>query len=105
MEKNYIKVESLLVGGLMLGFSTVVFCENIDYYTSSLINNVKSPHSEVGMSVPKISFNSNTENEISMMEDFDKNLLEKFVSSILTEVKSLDGEISQMVDKNFWDLI
>ena len=33
------------------------------------------------------------------------NVLDDFVSSILTNTKSLDSDISKFVDENFWDLI
>lgn len=33
------------------------------------------------------------------------NALEDFVSSILTNTKPLDSDISKFVDENFWDLI
>ena len=35
------------------------------------------------------------------MED----ILEIFVYSFLKDIKSLDLDISQLVDKNFWDLV
>lgn len=35
------------------------------------------------------------------MED----ILEIFVYSFLKDIKSLDSDISQLVDKNFWDLV
>lgn len=32
-------------------------------------------------------------------------VLEKFAHSILKDMKSLESDISQLVDKNFWDLV
>ena len=32
-------------------------------------------------------------------------ILENFIYSILRDIKSLDSDISQLVDKNFWNLI
>ena len=37
--------------------------------------------------------------------DNDLEVLEKFDHSILKDMKSLESDISQLVDKHFWDLV
>ena len=37
--------------------------------------------------------------------DKDSEVLEKFTHSILKDMKSLESNISQLVDKHFWDLV
>lgn len=39
------------------------------------------------------------------IENINKDVLEKIVSSLVENVKPLDGDISKMVDDNFWDLV
>lgn len=39
------------------------------------------------------------------IENINENALEKIVSSLVENVKPLDGDISKMVDDNFWDLV
>lgn len=39
-----------------------------------------------------------------MNSDNDSETLKKFANSILKDIKSLDFNVSQLVDKNFWDL-
>ena len=35
----------------------------------------------------------------------DSEILYKFIHSILKDMKSLESNISQLVDKHFWDLV
>lgn len=37
--------------------------------------------------------------------DNDLEVLEKFAHSILKDMKSLESDISQLVDEHFWDLV
>lgn len=37
--------------------------------------------------------------------DKDSEILYKFIHSILKDMKSLESNISQLVDKHFWDLV
>ena len=39
------------------------------------------------------------------MNNDDSEILDKFARSLLKETKSLDSDISQLVDKHFWDLV
>ena len=41
----------------------------------------------------------------SRNENNDSEVLEKFIHSILKDMKSLESNISQLVDKHFWDLV
>ena len=38
-------------------------------------------------------------------KDNDSEVLEKFTHSILKDMKSLESNTSQLVDKHFWDLV
>lgn len=38
------------------------------------------------------------------IENINKDRIEKIVSSLVENAKPLDGDISKMVDDNFWDL-
>lgn len=38
------------------------------------------------------------------IKNINKDALEKIVSSLVENAKPLDGDISKMVDDNFWDL-
>lgn len=44
-------------------------------------------------------------NDADMEDGGNPQILEKFISSMLSEMKPLDGDISKFVDDNFWDLI
>ena len=38
-------------------------------------------------------------------KDNDSEVLEKFTNSILKDMKSLESNISKLVDEHFWDLV
>lgn len=38
------------------------------------------------------------------IENINKDRIEKIVSSLVKDIRTLDGDISKMVDDNFWDL-
>ena len=38
-------------------------------------------------------------------KDNDSEILYKFIHSILKDMKSLESNISQLVDEHFWDLV
>lgn len=53
---------------------------------------------------PNVELKATSQDSVNMESGLD-NVLENFVSSILSDTKPLDADISKFVDDNFWDLI
>ena len=107
MNKNIITVKALSTG-LFLGgivFANPAMGADIDFYTSSLKSTSHQAKQNNVIKQPVVSFDCNAETEISMAKQDDSEILNKFADSMLKGMKSLDSDISQWVDDNFWDLV
>lgn len=86
-----------------------------DHYTVKAFVKGGVSESVVATSLPSISANvkisltsnlTSKEGENTLVADGgDRDVLGNFVSSILRNTKSLDSDISKLVDDNFWDLV
>lgn len=107
MNKNIITVKALstgvFLGGIVL--ANPAMGADIDFYTSSLESTFHQAKRIDMIEQPVVSFDCNAETEISIANHDDSEILNKFAESMLSGMKSLDSDISQWVDENFWDLI
>lgn len=107
MNKNIITLKTLstglFLGGMVL--ANPAMGADIDFYTAfsgSVSHKVKQPNV---IDQPIVSFDCNVDTEISMASHNEVEILNKFADSMLNGMKSLDSDISQWVDDNFWDLV
>ena len=111
MNKNIITVKTVISTSLFLGgmvFTTPTLGAEIDDYSSSssLQQTFGKPAEEQNNIVlPSISIDCNADTKITPAELSDADILVSFAKSILDETKSLDADISKLVDENFWDLV
>lgn len=109
MNKNIITFKSALSTGLFLGgvvMSTPTIGAEIDNYVSPLsLSPLDVSQIDDSLAMPIVSFDCNAETEISIKKRDDMEILSAFANSILNGMKSLDADISQWVDDNFWDLV
>lgn len=107
MNKNIITVKAfstgLFLGGMV--FANPAMGADIDYYTTSSENVSHQVKQLDVIDQPVVSFDCNVDTEISMASHEDFEILNKFADSMLKGMKSLDSDISQWVDDNFWDLV
>lgn len=107
MNKNIITVKTLSTG-LFLGgivFANPAIGADIDFYATSSGNLLHQAKQHDMINQPVVSFDCNVNTEISMASHEDSEILNKFADSMLKGMKSLDSDISQWVDDNFWDLV
>lgn len=107
MNKNVITVKNILSTGLFLGgvvLSTPAVGADIECYTSSILPGCVSYKGD-GIVQPYISFDCNAETKITLITQNDAGILNDFAHSLLNGMKTLDADISEWVDENFWDLV
>ena len=108
MNKNIITVRRAIGTGLFLGgmvFATPAIGADIDDYSSLQEASDASAEVQAPSTFPSISFDCNADIEITSVEQSDADILVNFVKSILDGTKSLDDDISKLVDENFWELV
>lgn len=109
MNKNIITVKTVISTSLFLGemvFTTPTLGAEIDDYSSSLQQTFGKPAEEQNNIVlPSISIDCNADTKITPAEQSDADIMVSFAKSILDGTKSLDADISKLVDENFWDLV
>ena len=109
MNKNIITVKTVISTSLFLGgmvFTTPTLGAEIDDYSSSLQQTFGKPAEEQNNIVlPSISIDCNVDTKITPAEQSDAEIMVSFAKSILDGTKSLDADISKLVDENFWDLV
>ena len=109
MDKNIITLKAVISTSLFLGgmvFTTPTLGAEIDDYSSSLQHTFGKPAEEQNNIVlPSISIDCNADTKITPAEMNDADVLVSFAKSILDGTKSLDADISKLVDENFWDLV
>lgn len=109
MDMNVITVKTALSTSLFLGgvmFSTSTLGAEIDDYSSSVSSSPLVANVEDSLSPqPTVFFDCNVQTEISLKKQDDAEILSNFASSMLTEMKNLDADLSKWVDDNFWDLV
>lgn len=82
--------------------NSITISNEIDYYADSLPVG-KGRYTKQTSVLP--GFNSNI-TDITLTTNIDENdVLSSFVNSILSNCKSLDSDISKLIDDNFWDLV
>ena len=108
MNKNIITVKTVISTGLFLGgmvFTTPTLGAEIDDYSSLQQISGKPAEEQNNIVLPSISIDCNANTKITPAEMNDADVLVIFAKSILYGKKSLDADISKLVDENFWDLI
>lgn len=107
MNKNIITVKNVLSTGLFFGgvvLSTPAVGADIECYTSTILPDYVSFKGN-GIVRPYISFDCNAETKITLITQNDAGILNDFADSLLKGMKTLDADISEWVDENFWDLV
>lgn len=108
MNKNIITVKTVIRTGLFLGgmvFTTPTLGAEIDDYSSLQQISGKPAEEQNNIVLPSISIDCNANTKITPAEMNDADVLVSFAKSILDGTKSLDADISKLVDENFWDLV
>lgn len=108
MNKNIITVKTVIRTGLFLGgmvFTTPTLGAEIDDYSSLQQISGKPAEEQNNIVLPSISIDCNANTKITPAEMNDVDVLVSFAKSILDGTKSLDADISKLVDENFWDLV
>ena len=110
MNKNIITVKTVISTSLFLGgmvFTTPTLGAEIDDYSSSSLQQTfgKPAEEQNNIVLPSISIDCNADTKITPAELSDADILVSFAKSILDGTKSLDADISKLVDENFWDLV
>lgn len=108
MNKNVITVKAALSTGVFLGgmmVSTPSIGAEIDYYTSSWEVGFRESKQNMGIVQPTISFDCNADTKISIVSHDESEIVNCFADSMLNGMKSMDADISEWVDENFWDLV
>ena len=94
---------SLFLGGMV--FTTPTLGAEIDDYSSLQQTSGKPAEEQNNIVLPSISIDCNADTKITPVEQSDADILVSFAKSILDGTKSLDADISKLVDENFWDLV
>lgn len=108
MNKNIITVKTVIRTGLFSGgmvFTTPTLGAEIDDYSSLQQISGKPAEEQNNIVLPSISIDCNANTKITPAEMNDADVLVSFAKSILDGTKSLDADISKLVDENFWDLV
>ena len=110
MDKNIITLKAVISTSLFLGgmvFTTPTLGAEIDDCSSSSLQQTfgKPAEEQNNIVLPSISIDCNADTKITPAELSDADILVSFAKSILDETKSLDADISKLVDENFWDLV
>lgn len=108
MDKNIITLKSVISTSLFLGgmvFTTPTLGAEIDDYSSLQQTSGKPAKVSNSIDLPSFSIDCNADTQITPAEQSDADVLVSFAKSILDGTKSLDADISKLVDENFWDLV
>lgn len=108
MNKNIITVKTVIRTGLFLGgmvFTTPTLGAEIDDYSSLQQISGKPAEEQNNIVLPSISIDCNANTKITPAEMNNADVLVSFAKSILDGTKSLDADISKLVDENFWNLV
>ena len=108
MNKNIITLKAAIGTSLFLGgmvFTTPTLGAEIDDYSSLQQISGKPAEEQNHIVLPSISIDCNANTKITPAEMNDADVFVSFAKSILDGTKSLDADISKLVDENFWDLI
>lgn len=108
MNKNIITLKSVISTSLFLGgmvFTTPTLGAEIDDYSSLQQTSGKPEKVPNSIDLPSISIDCNADTKITSIEQNNADILVRFAKSIIDGTKSLDDDISKLVDENFWDLV
>lgn len=108
MDKNIITLKAVISTSLFLGgmvFTTPTLGAEIDDYSSLYQTSGKPAEEHNNIIIPSISIDCNADTKITPTERSDADVLISFAKSILDGTKSLDDDISKLIDENFWDLV
>ena len=108
MDKNIITLKAVISTSLFLGgmvFTTPSRGAEIDDDSSLQQASGKPAEVQNNIVLPSISIDCNANTKITPAEMNDADVLVSFAKSILDGTKSLDADISKLVDENFWDLV